>query len=252
MPVAGDDIHDATEFDRAAVALRDLAAELADLRVAVCENVAAEHFMRDANGRQINETVFGWSGDSDRWWSMKGVLFLSPIYIGARYESEPFWCNKTGFFTRSANPALASADTSRIERFTGRKAAIVVPVHLPFGRVAVVSFHPNDRKREDLSTEFAEYADRLEPLARSLIISYVKTVEEPRAFPAAALLNQREVECLQWAAGGKTDSEIAQIIARSHPTIRFHVRRAMAKLDAVNRSQAVFKAAQLGYLAGAR
>ena len=53
---------------------------------------------------------------------------------------------------------------------------------------------------------------------------------------------------LRWAAVGKTDREISLILARSHATVRFHIQNAGDKLDAVNRSQTIFKAAQLGYL----
>jgi DNA-binding CsgD family transcriptional regulator len=237
------------DIRQAAERLRDGAANLADCRVFVCENIAAERLMCDSVAQTLNERVFGWSSEREQWWEIKGVTFSSPITIGARYESEPFWCNRSGFFTRIPNPALRSKDLSKFERLTGRKAAIVVPVHLPFSRIAAISFHPNDRDRDDLSAEFEEYADELEQMSRSFIIGYVKARETPSSRPTPALLNQREVECLQWAAVGKTDREIAQIIARSHATIRFHIRRAMEKLDAVNRSQAIFKAAQLGYLA---
>ena len=37
-------------------------------------------------------------------------------------------------------------------------------------------------------------------------------------------------------------------MARSRATVRFHIHNAATKLDAVNRSQTVFKAAQLGYI----
>ena len=50
------------------------------------------------------------------------------------------------------------------------------------------------------------------------------------------------------AAIGKTDLEISMIIGRSRATVRFHIHNASIKLDAVNRSQTVFKAAQLGYI----
>lgn len=239
------------DIGRAAEELRDFAARLANLRVAAYENIASECFMREPDGDEITERVFGWSTESERWWEIKGVTYVSPVTIGARYESEPFWCNRFGFFTRVPNPGLRSTDSSKIERFTGRKAAIVVPVRLPFGRIAAVSFHPNEHDREDLSTEFAEYADELEHMSRAFITSYIKVTESPSPSAPHTVLNQREAECLQWAANGKTDGEIAQILARSHATIRFHVRRAMEKLDAVNRSQAIFKASQLGYLAKA-
>ena len=61
-------------------------------------------------------------------------------------------------------------------------------------------------------------------------------------------MSKREVECLRWAAIGKTDREIAMIIALSHATIRYHINRAGEKLNAINRAQSVFKAGQLGYL----
>ena len=61
-------------------------------------------------------------------------------------------------------------------------------------------------------------------------------------------LSKREIECLRWAAVGKTDGEIATILSRSCATIRFHIHNAAQKLNAVNRSQAVFKAGQLGFL----
>jgi len=64
-------------------------------------------------------------------------------------------------------------------------------------------------------------------------------------------LSKREVECLRWAAIGKTDGEISMILSRSHATVRYHVHRAGEKLNAVNRSQTVFKAGQLGYLGAA-
>ena len=53
---------------------------------------------------------------------------------------------------------------------------------------------------------------------------------------------------LRWAAVGKTDKEISLILARSHATVRFHIQNAGEKMNAVNRSQTVFKAAQLGYI----
>jgi DNA-binding CsgD family transcriptional regulator len=62
------------------------------------------------------------------------------------------------------------------------------------------------------------------------------------------MLTKREVECLRWAAAGKTNDEIATIINLKRTTIRFHIRAAAQKLDAVNRDQALFKAAQLGFL----
>ena len=61
-------------------------------------------------------------------------------------------------------------------------------------------------------------------------------------------LTKREVECLRWAAAGKMNEEIGIILGLQRTTVRFHIRSASVKLDAVNRDQTMFKAAQLGFL----
>jgi DNA-binding response OmpR family regulator len=56
-------------------------------------------------------------------------------------------------------------------------------------------------------------------------------------------LSDREVECLTWAARGKTSAEIAQIIDTSKRNVDFHIETACRKLEVVTRVQAVVKAA---------
>ena len=83
------------------------------------------------------------------------------------------------------------------------------------------------------------------------IASYAMIAKTQKWIPSDCRLSKREVECLRFAAIGKTDREISMILELSHATVRYHVQRAGEKLNAVNRSQAVFKAGQLGYLGAA-
>jgi LuxR family quorum sensing-dependent transcriptional regulator len=62
--------------------------------------------------------------------------------------------------------------------------------------------------------------------------------------PAAIHLTTRERDCLSWVASGKTDWEIGQILGISAATAKEYVNRAMHKLDAVSRAQAVAVAIQ--------
>jgi len=124
----------------------------------------------------------------------------------------------------------------------------VIPVHLPFGQISANSFVPLDRTKIDLSEEFAEYGSLFSQLTRRFIAGYVQANRTKRRIPSDCVLSKREVECLRWAAIGKTDKEISMILERSHATIRYHVHRAGEKLDSVNRAQTIFKAGQLGYL----
>ena len=55
-------------------------------------------------------------------------------------------------------------------------------------------------------------------------------------------LSEREVECLTWAARGKSSIEIAQIIATSKRNVDFHIETACRKLDVATRVQAAVKA----------
>lgn len=122
------------------------------------------------------------------------------------------------------------ADHGLIEGF-------VVPVHAPghFGFVTALSGR-NDR------TWRSKIDDNLE---RLLYLSHLfhATVRECfpdfLAMPGELSLSQRELECLRWSAAGKTSEEIAIILGVAHETVRIYFKRALRKLNASTRAQAV-------------
>ena len=61
-------------------------------------------------------------------------------------------------------------------------------------------------------------------------------------------LSPRERECLKWAAVGKSEWEISQILGISEHTSEKHLLNAKSKLGAVNRVQAVAEAIRRGYI----
>jgi LuxR family transcriptional regulator, quorum-sensing system regulator BjaR1 len=61
-------------------------------------------------------------------------------------------------------------------------------------------------------------------------------------------LTGRERECLKWAAEGKSEREISEILGVSEHTSEKHLLNAKAKLGAVNRVHAVAEAIRLGYI----
>jgi DNA-binding CsgD family transcriptional regulator len=232
----------------AAEALHEMVMSLARLRTAPCANIASKEPMVDARGAVLAAEVFGWTGPGPRWWENSRLALTSPLTIACRYESEPFWCNEQGIHLRQQNSHIASLNIADFCKRAMTEAAIVVPIHLPFGEIAAVSFNPLEPERKDLSREYLEHADTLEHWARRFICSYVKVRQKHRWIASDVRLSKREVQCLRWASLGKTDEEIARILGRSCATIRFHIHNAAIKLNAVNRSQTVFKASQLGYL----
>jgi DNA-binding CsgD family transcriptional regulator len=240
-------IKDISEIRTAAIALQELC-DLLGLRTATCVDIASKEPMVDADGAIINAEIFGWLADGERWWEDTRLALSSPLPRACRYESDVFWANEQGIYSCYHNEYLDEIALNDFERRALTKAAIVVPVHMPFGQIGAVSFMSKDRAISDLSDVFEEHADFLATVARRFTCSYVAVLRKKRRIPADCMLSKREVECLHWAAIGKTDKEISMILERSHATVRYHVHRAGEKLNSVNRSQTIFKAGQLGYL----
>jgi DNA-binding response OmpR family regulator len=61
-------------------------------------------------------------------------------------------------------------------------------------------------------------------------------------------LNEREIDCLTWAARGKSSAEIGQIIGTSKRNVDFHIETACRKLDVATRVQAAVKAVSGGLI----
>lgn len=218
------------------------------MRAAPAHDIADKRTPVDADGNILATAVFGWDDDERVWWRNSRIALDSPLTTACRFESQPFWVNAEGFRTREPNAYLRSIDIANFEKRAMTRAAIAVPVHLPFGQIGAVSFNPLDKNKTDLAEDFERLSDAFGLYSRTFIATYVQVMGSTQALPPETRLSKREVECLRWAAIGKTDLEIGMIMSRSRATVRFHIHNAAIKLNAVNRSQTVFKAAQLGYI----
>ena len=130
----------------------------------------------------------------------------------------------------------------------GLSRGITVPVHLPFGRFAVMSAIVDRSCRNWHSVR----EQSREPLFKLMHV-FTKTVfdrglEEQIDTIKPVKLTARELECLRWASAGKTSSETAMIMDRSLETARLHMKNAIAKLNATNRAQAIANAVHLGLI----
>lgn len=61
-------------------------------------------------------------------------------------------------------------------------------------------------------------------------------------------LSVREKQVLSWTARGKTAAQVGQLLFLSERTISFHVSRAIAKLGASNKTEAVAIAVRAGFI----
>lgn len=72
---------------------------------------------------------------------------------------------------------------------------------------------------------------------------------EPNTAAQASLgITQREFEVLRLVAAGRSNKEIAQVLSVSPNTIKTHLARLFAKLEASRRTEAILRARELGLI----
>jgi DNA-binding CsgD family transcriptional regulator len=128
--------------------------------------------------------------------------------------------------------------------------AVTVPVHRPDGRTGYVSWFMRDRRR--LGAHHWQTYDATYLCSHSFIrhLDRIGQAKPPRApGKAGSALTARQLECLRWAAQGKTEEDIGMIIERSPDTVHFHLQAAVTRLNACNRTHAVAIACTRGLIA---
>lgn len=128
-------------------------------------------------------------------------------------------------------------------RDAGLLNGVSIPLHGPRGETYVLSLATGSA-RPPILDELA----KLQIVAIQFMLSYARLLRHGLAPATSVRLTDRERECLTWTARGKSAWSIGKILSVSEHTVNFHVKRAMAKLSAANRMQAVVAALRLGLI----
>ena len=219
-----------------------------NLHIMMWHNIGTLEPIRDPDGKSINRRIFGWNEDELSKITDTSHLSRSPLLRACRVESEPFWVNRQAVRTRWKNRTLDELQLEDFERRSGTKAAIVLPIHLPLAQIGMAILTSEDPNKTDLSEEFMQSAEWLLALARRFVDGYVRVSQVRNSLAIDASLTKRQIECLYWAARGKTDWEIGEILGCSHAGVRYHMVKASEALDTTNRAQTIYHACLLGYL----
>lgn len=83
-------------------------------------------------------------------------------------------------------------------------------------------------------------------VTRLLVTTFAERWSAPAAVDGLDTLTEREREIAAWVATGRSNAEIADALFLSPATVRTHVARAMAKLNARTRAQLVVVAVRAG------
>ena len=214
--------------------------------VAVLDDISTTIAMTDEDGNRLADE-FGWPPDFIDQWEDQSLTLVSANSFACRFEHLPFYWRTDG--TWSINIELEPVQMKTVDQMAevGISGGITVPVHMARGRIGSVTWLSYDAD-VDLDGKLDAFKHHLALVGLYFMeIAYkFRDPEPPRA--GFIYLTKREVECLTWAAQGKSDQEIGTILDVSHTTARFHIANAAKKLDAVTRTQAVAKAAQLGII----
>ena len=212
---------------------------------AVTADISSPQPMCDADGRPLAETVFHWIDPRLQYWKDRTFALRSSLVHATRTCAEPFYYSGGKIASWRRNDALVAATDPEQYKNANIHAAIISPVYLPGGVIgAVVWASDQDVELEEI---FQQRAGELHALA----LKFVATYQEARSLGPqgpAVYPPRREIQCLKWAAAGKTDSEIATIIDISLPTVRFHITNGAKKLGVAGKARAIQRATTLGYI----
>jgi DNA-binding CsgD family transcriptional regulator len=239
-----DDSPDGARLTSLARRIRDLGAEIDLPYVAATADISSPDPMRDSAGRAFAETLFQWLDPKLEYWKDRSFALRAPFITAARYTAEPFFYHEGRFASWRPSPTLDGIEVEAAARAFGVAAAIIAPTYLPGGVIGAVVWAASD-ERPNLPEVFETHAATLQAAALRFMAAYH---DSHGAAAAPVRLTRREIQCLKWAAAGKTDQEVGAIIEISLPTVRFHVRNAAEKLGVPGRAQAIHRAATLGYI----
>jgi LuxR family transcriptional regulator, quorum-sensing system regulator BjaR1 len=185
---------------------------------------------------QSNSVISSWPTELMARYDQASLMTASPVLTRLRNSTVPF----TVDLDENAGASERGAEVRALMASHNMQRFAVFPVSDPEGQRGVVSFY-GDRavlmlgEMMELTLLSIHVFDRLYQISKSS--------QKP-----GEGLTDREIDCLNWTAAGKTSAEISEILGLSEHTVNHYLNRATRKLDTVNRTQAVAKALRTGII----
>ncbi len=184
-------------------------------------------------GRHRKHRFFfvNWPQDWREFYEKHGFVEHDLLTIESRRRVSPFWYGsiKNQFKLSEKQKELDQAAWAY-----GWRDVFAVPIHGPGSLQGLVTMAT--RQAPALS---AGDSAVVEIMART-VWGRCGTAESFGAFdPKRTRLSARELECLQWAAAGKSDTDIAVLVGVKPATAHFHIEQAKKRLGVKTRVEAV-------------
>jgi LuxR family quorum sensing-dependent transcriptional regulator len=191
---------------------------------------------RDAQSQHLLVSAYptGWR---DRYLDQRYV-HIDPVVRRIKRDLSPFLWSE-------ASPFAQEEDSAQVKRMFGEagefhlKAGLAIPLITLEGAAATVSLGGE-------AIDLPPSAPGMISMISAFAIARAIDLRDRRRKREQSKLTPREVECLKWAADGKTEWEISAILNISEHTADKHLANAHRKLGAANRAQAVANAIRWG------
>lgn len=232
-------------------------------RIVECYGFASFNFL-DAGRPHLDEPYyFGTSGAAweDEYRTQK-LVHYDPCVARARRSNVPFTWGSVSIPNQPGPRKSGAIRTMEAARDHGFTEGYVIPYHFvdDLGRVysssSVFFWKSRTRrfqflmssKRHEMHLIMLYWVQRAIDIVGEQYRDKAHFIERTLSTGHTGVLTDRERDVLSWAARGKTVSDTADILVISEQTVETHVRNAMQRLGASNKTHAVAKAIYLGLI----
>lgn len=128
----------------------------------------------------------------------------------------------------------------------GLKNGVFIPLIYQTEHKSFISIM--DESTQDIEDIFNLYREQLISIGYAFHAIAQPLLSEQKNQERQDIFTEREKECLQWSAKGKSAWEVANILNISERTVIFHLNNAKKKLDATSKAHLITKAVAGGYV----
>jgi DNA-binding CsgD family transcriptional regulator len=181
--------------------------------------------------RKVRFFFMDWPPDWIDFYAANRYVDHDLLPIEARRRVSPFWHNDILAHSKLTEKQKELYDAGVTY---GWKNVFAVPIHGPGSMQGLVTM----ATRLELALGIADCAI-LEIMARTVWERCRTSEDIGLSDPDRSRLSAREIECLQWAAAGKSDTDIAVLVGIKPATAHFHIEQAKKRLGVKTRVEAV-------------
>jgi LuxR family transcriptional regulator, quorum-sensing system regulator BjaR1 len=170
----------------------------------------------------------------------RGYVYIDPVVRRLKRDLAPFLWSEAAPFIQEEHSAQVKTLFGEAGEFQ-LKAGFTVPLLTLEGAAATVAFGGE-------TVDAPPEAFGMIAMISTFAVARAIDLRDRERKRMRAKLTPREVECLKWAADGKSEWEISAILNVSEHTADKHLANAHRKLKASSRAQAVANAIRWGLI----